>query len=1478
MKKWQGKKWLAVVLAVMLFVTALTTTMTWVVAAEDAPTRLTKTDFKEGTLADKILKEDGFINGISYQYIDWGRTFSDNQLYGYDTNVFSDGNGAEQVYADMINIKTLGYNAVQIMAGGGKMEGVLFGENGEILGLSDEYKQNFRKYLEVIDATETNIAVILQFHTTIIYSDLGKDAWDKATQYYGNPVVRKQYMDLVMGPILDILKDFEHRLLFLTLGDELENEINDHYVDWNYDNDRANYGVSFENMYQFYSDLNDLCIEKMPDVPRTIAANGSYLHRYSELDLQAIGRNRYSYSGTEVEPISFAEYKTGLPMYFPEWGLSCWTQSMTTQYYEDENMVMLDTIRDKGYFGAFFWIFDKRSKSDKELTMYNTFYEHPSDYSTLATRFAYKEMDYQKAYDGIDDTFDAPVMFAYNGDGVVTWLHSRQGETFTLERSLDGGKTWTALVTDAKKSDYSWRRNASIGYYVDETIEEDQAVLYRVTAKQTSGATRTSENSIQVPPMDNTPAGGIQKPEGVDEDPIVTDPSKNLIKNGDFETNLNNWSGRSAGTYGHVTEGHQSAGAAMITDGQNRWGGIQQSFPIEPGKKYSLSLSYKDVNNLGNSSFSIVFSSDGVEYNVNDDGVSWDFGSEDTAWHTASVTFTSGNYSYARIRFIPGAGTGTIKYIDNVHVECIGADDNMIQNGYFANGTDGWTVWTSGAGACITDATAGPDGSAAAKLSSTNSFTVELSTAILKVEPDHNYVLKFDVKTTPNGGTLGVFLKSGTATSANKSFKEFWAFTSPDTWESKTIRFNSETNEYLRIAFSNANDDLTYFIDNVTLYLESEKPVRNQVTSYIPKNLVAQDGKNLLINPGFESRYGQWDVDTFVDGTTVQVVTDAEGAKTGDKYLRFEGKGLTEKHQAVFYVDVKENTSYTFSAWIRSAGLSTTNNGDVFIGVFDPETGNYLVGEPLSYDAGYQLDFSATRAIKPTAFDNAWHLRGEVFDTADMTRIGIMISGTNAQMLVDDMTLCETAYATAYVHPANKGAMETKLLFTESGCAVEDNLLLNYNLESSDLSYWEKTHGYDMYVTVEDDPNGMYGKSFKYSNDNPLGRYFTKWVDVKPNTDYIFSYSIYVTEDGDGSIGLMDSKGLNPKVFYEQDFDKQFMEDMDFDGTGWITLRAAFTTNNFSRVAIVILDNGGEAYIDNLRLFEADKATEVINDNKPFDAPALDGWVKEEGKWAYYENGVKVTNKWVKDSAGWCYLGADGYAVTNTWKKDSKGWCYLNGSGSMTKNAWVKTDGKWYFLDANGYMVTNAWKKDSKGWVYVGKDGAMLTNAWCKDSKGWCYVGADGYAVTNCWKKDSKGWIWLNASGSMTKNAWIKDNGKWYFLNKEGYMVTNAWMKDSKGWVYVGSDGAMLTNAWCKDSKGWCFVGKDGYAVTNCWKKDSKGWIWLDKNGSMTKSAWIEDGGKWYYLDANGYMVAGKTITISGKKYTFNAKGEWVEK
>ena len=229
----------------------------------------------------------------------------------------------------------------------------------------------------------------------------------------------------------------------------------------------------------------------------------------------------------------------------------------------------------------------------------------------------------------------------------------------------------------------------------------------------------------------------------------------------------------------------------------------------------------------------------------------------------------------------------------------------------------------------------------------------------------------------------------------------------------------------------------------------------------------------------------------------------------------------------------------------------------------------------------------------------------------------------------------------------------------------------------------------------------------------------------------------------------------------------------------------------------------------------------------------LNGWIKENDKWAYYVNDARLTNKWLKDRTGWCYVGADGYMVTNKWVMDSVGWCYVG---------------------ADGYCVTNCWKKDSYGWCYLGSNGRMVCNNWVYDKGKWYFMDSEGYMVSNKWIKDSKGWVYLGSSGAMLTNSWIKDSVGWCYVGADGYCVTNKWVKDSIGWCYLDSDGRMATNKWVEDSVGWCYVGEDGYCV---------------------KNQWIYENDKSYYLDTKGYRVTGNAI-IDGTEYFFNEDGELV--
>ena len=599
--------------------------------------------------------------------------------------------------------------------------------------------------------------------------------------------------------------------------------------------------------------------------------------------------------------------------------------------------------------------------------------------------------------------------------------------------------------------------------------------------------------------------------------------------------------------------------------------------------------------------------------------------------------------------------------------------------------------------------------------------------------------------------------------------------------------------------------------------------------------------KNLILNGSFEEEAGgQWNNRSFLC-PEIQVVKD-ETAPNGDKVLYFN----TSKKEAGWYtftVDVEPNTEYILSAWLKGAFISDDNRFNASFGVLDPDQAE--TGFMLYYDwhhgiGGCMRASQPTQQLFPTAWDEEWHLRSVAFNSGNLKQVTLALYGEASQLWLDDIALYKLTDGIKYAGKRLTGALKGDMA-TTSSCPPEKSLTEDVNVVAATSAFWQSGAGWKNGFMSVVDTESEYGYALKYiGSEQPVGVYYTKWIDVKPNTDYVFSVDLKILETGFGSIALCDDKISGPVNMLEIDFD------MDSFGEEWFTFGTAFNSDVFTRVGIAVCDRGGSALLDNIRIYE-------VADGDAYNDVVDTGWAYDayEENWYFVKNHYPVEDAWVEFEGGRYYVDEFGYRVIDTWMQSDKGWSYLGEDGKAVVNAWIDE----YYVDGNGYRVVNAWKKAEGGWRYLGADGKVTTNKWVKDSVGWCYLGEDGYAVTNTWKKDSHGWCYLNGSGSMTKNAWVKDGGKWYFLDQNGYMVTNAWKKDSKGWVYVGKDGAMLTNAWCKDSQGWCYVGADGYAVTNCWKKDSKGWIWLNASGSMTKNTWIKDGGKWYFLDAEGYMA-----------------------
>jgi len=187
---------------------------------------------------------------------------------------------------------------------------------------------------------------------------------------------------------------------------------------------------------------------------------------------------------------------------------------------------------------------------------------------------------------------------------------------------------------------------------------------------------------------------------------------------------------------------------------------------------------------------------------------------------------------------------------------------------------------------------------------------------------------------------------------------------------------------------------------------------------------------------------------------------------------------------------------------------------------------------------------------------------------------------------------------------------------------------------------------------------------------------------------------------------------------------------------------------------------------------------------------------------SYYQNGVKVTNKWIFD-------------------KKANSYFYLNSSGNYTQNNWVGN----YYLKSDGKMAKGEWIYDSK-------------------NKSYYYLTSEGNYARNTWV----GNYYLKSNGKMAKGEWVYDSSykSYYYLTSEGSYARNTW----SGNYYLKSDGKMAKGEWIYDSnyKSYYYLTSEGSYARNTWV----GNYYLKSNGKMAVNERTPDG---YRVDGSGKWI-----------------------
>ena len=296
-----------------------------------------------------------------------------------------------------------------------------------------------------------------------------------------------------------------------------------------------------------------------------------------------------------------------------------------------------------------------------------------------------------------------------------------------------------------------------------------------------------------------------------------------------------------------------------------------------------------------------------------------------------------------------------------------------------------------------------------------------------------------------------------------------------------------------------------------------------------------------------------------------------------------------------------------------------------------------------------------------------------------------------------------------------------------------------------------------------------------------------KYYIILPNDAEIFN-----RWKGTVNIPIIGATKTTPELSYFQESDRNYIANENKSGANYIEWKG--TIEEFKEAIKKLTDKKSTTSTP-----RKDEKPTPKPDEKPKPTPkptVQSGWVGS----SYYQDGKKVTSKWIFD-------------------KKYNSYFYLDASGNYVQNAWVGN----YYLKSGGYMAKSEWIYDKNYGSYY-------------------YLTSEGSYARNTWV----GNYYLKSNGTMAKGEWVYDKNysSYYYLTSEGSYARNAWSGD----YYLKSDGKMAKGEWIydKDYASYYYLTSEGSYARDTWV----GNYYLKSNGKMAKSEWV-DGGR-YYVGANG--------------------------
>ena len=693
------------------------------------------------------------------------------------------------------------------------------------------------------------------------------------------------------------------------------------------------------------------------------------------------------------------------------------------------------------------------------------------------------------------------------------------------------------------------------------------------------------------------------EPGGDDPDQPIDPAYPTELVNGDFEKGEEGWTlAASASIVSDNT--HKGTGALKI-ENPSLWSeAVVQAVSVQKDTNYVITWYSKRVSGAG--SFNLILMNDADHNYSVVSGQNW-MNETSGDWVKNEVIINTGSQNVIKFKFTSEVNDAGVILIDDVQMIIEGSEPvdptaSLIKNGSFEDGKDDWS-W-GGESAVADDPY---EGSHSAKLVNNSAWGVGIE-QVVKVEKNTDYVLRFYTKRVTGAGVWVLSLMDNDTVNVTNvnieatSGQKWFSHTTTNKWEEHIIEFNSGEVTKVLVKFGPEADNAgSFLVDYIGMWTKGNEPSPDNpdnpdnpvvppkaqmfMTSFgVLNNRPISNEDNLLTNASFEKSGGQWK-EGFT-GETVSVVKDST-TLFGSKSLYFNTAGIKEETKMIFWLDLAPETDYVFSTWLKGAFLADDNSGLATIGIVD-ENGRFLA---QYVESDIKRFLNGKRQIVPTAWDNEWHIRGIEFNTGECTKVGIALAGTNSQMWIDDMALFEVGQGKKYMsaNAAGNVSLSYDIDSNAIACKDKDSLIPDPTFSKGTNDFWKSSYGWKNGFLSVVGNKYEYGKSLKYtySKDTaPLS--VIKTIEVEPNTDYTFVVDLKILEDGWGKLMLCDGKKREPVSFLEVSFDS-YDYDPEASYYGWYTTVCKFNTDVYDKISLVILNDGGQALLDNMRLFKSEK-------------------------------------------------------------------------------------------------------------------------------------------------------------------------------------------------------------------------------------------------------------------------------------------------